>query len=182
MRHERGTRSFLELVADHEPTGACIGATASWTAAALRRFGSAENASCRRAEAALWPAAKAEGLAHSKTWRHTQRFMESPAPPGTIYEMACRGPSRPPSAVLLRRTGRLLHSLRSVRQQLTVCLPHPPDSHTNCSAHQTPCSASRQGLGSKGNAAAFFRDESRCQTVLRHTFSHTSPIPPVPGD
>ena len=72
--------SFLfhsDLLTDHEPKRACVGATASWTAAALRRFGGVKGASRRGAEAPLGRAAKAEGLAHSKTWRHIQRFMGS---------------------------------------------------------------------------------------------------------
>jgi hypothetical protein len=81
----------MDQLTDHEPKRACVGATASWSAAALRRFGSVKSASRRRAEAALpsslryaatrWRAAKAEGLAQSKTWRRIQRFMEGIAPP-----------------------------------------------------------------------------------------------------
>ena len=41
--------------------GACLGATASWTAATLRRFGGAKSA---------------KGLARSTIWRQFQRFME----------------------------------------------------------------------------------------------------------
>ena len=51
----------LELLTDRETKRACIGATASWTAAALRRFGGVKSA--RR-------------LAQSKTWRHIQQSME----------------------------------------------------------------------------------------------------------
>jgi len=42
---------------DHEPKRACLGAVASWTAAALRRF----------ANTAAFQSAR--GLAQSKTWR-----------------------------------------------------------------------------------------------------------------
>jgi hypothetical protein len=55
------------------------GAIASWTAAALCRFRfrhSKKSTSRRRAGAALWRAAKAEGLAHSKTSRQFGRFMD----------------------------------------------------------------------------------------------------------
>jgi hypothetical protein len=76
-----GNSAVWEVLTDPEPKRACVGATASWTAAALRRFGGVKSASRRRAEAALWHAAKAGGLAQSKTWRHVQRFMENLATP-----------------------------------------------------------------------------------------------------
>ena len=43
----------------------------------LPLFHAHKSASRRRAEAALWRAAKAEGLAQSKTWRAFGRFRES---------------------------------------------------------------------------------------------------------
>jgi hypothetical protein len=65
-----------------EPNWAACGAAASWSAAARCRFGSVrslnESASRRRAEAALWRAAKAEGLAQSKTWRLESRLKRGP--------------------------------------------------------------------------------------------------------
>ena len=73
---ERSADSFAECGI----TNGALGATASWTAAVLCRFRFArrswKSASRRRAEAALWRAAKAGGLAHSKTWRNFVRFRE----------------------------------------------------------------------------------------------------------
>ena len=52
-----------------EAHGTLDHATASWSVVVLHRFERVESASRRRAEAALWCAAKAEGLAHSRTYR-----------------------------------------------------------------------------------------------------------------
>jgi len=63
-----------------------------------------QSASRRRAEAALWRAAQAEGLAHSKTWRTCQppRHSRSVLP---ARRSLGAGGDCPPSAVMLRRTG-----------------------------------------------------------------------------
>src|SRR5436190_1180398 len=74
----RATLSRLRMHWDHEPVDCAV---ASWTAPVLWRFWLArlhrQSASRRRAEAALWRAAKAGRLAHSKTWRGLPRFMEN---------------------------------------------------------------------------------------------------------
>ena len=65
---------------NHESKKLSVGAVASWNvaaSAALSLRAAAQSASRRRAVAALWRAAKAEGLAHSKTWRRFGRSMEN---------------------------------------------------------------------------------------------------------
>jgi len=90
---------------DHEPVDCAV---ASWTAPVLGRIWLArlhrQSASRRRAEAALWRAAKAGRLAHSKTWRGLPRSMESLF----VFPHAL-GP----------RTGRARHSVRAAVWQCT---------------------------------------------------------------
>jgi hypothetical protein len=81
---------ILELLTDPEPKKPWLSAKASRTAAgseAPRCFRGVKSASRRRAEAALWRAAKAGGLAQSKTWRPIQQFMESLPPPNCTPDL-----------------------------------------------------------------------------------------------
>src|SRR5881394_3886257 len=69
---------LLRMHWDREPMDCAV---ASWAAPVFWRFWLArlhrQSASRRGAGAALWRAAKAERLAHSKTWRGFRWFMES---------------------------------------------------------------------------------------------------------
>ena len=70
-------RVHLELLTDHEPKRACTGATASWIAAALRRFGGVKSASSNIGRK-LAKAISAQDLRAAGCWRRQERTPFAP--------------------------------------------------------------------------------------------------------